>query len=397
MRDFICKEGAVEYRRLGKTELMASVVGFGAEWIGKMEDVDVLGLVDRATEAGVNIVDCWMSDPAIRDALGRALKGKRDQWIIQGHVGSTWQDGQHVRTRDMRHVRPAFEDLLQRLGTDHLDIGMVHYVDYVDEFESIMQGEFFAYMRELKACGKIRHIGLSTHNPEIVIRAAECGEIETVMYSVNPVYDLMPTFTTHGKPIVATFGEAFAQMDEGLGQMDPVRVEAYAACERHDVGITVMKAYVGGRLLDAEKSPFGVALTPVQCLHYALTRPAVGSVMVGMESVPQLEEALAYQDAQESQLDYASVLAVAPKHAFAGQCTYCGHCAPCMAGINIALVSKYLDLASLHGEVPASVRDHYLGLDVRADACTGCQDCESRCPFGVPIAQRMQQAAELFA
>ena len=383
MRDFIRKGTAVEYRRLGKTGLMASEVGFGAEWIGKMEDVDVRAMVDRATQAGVNIVDCWMSDPAVRDALGRALQGKRDKWIIQGHVGSTWQDGQHVRTRDMQHVRPAFEDLLQRLGTEYLDIGMVHYVDYVDEFESIMQGEFFAYMRELKACGKIRHIGLSTHNPEVVIRAAECGEIETVMYSVNP--------------IVATFGEAFSQLDEGLGAMDPVRVEAYAACERHDVGITVMKAYVGGRLLSAETSPFGVALTPVQCLHYALTRPAVGSVMVGMESVAQLEEALSYVDAAPEALDYASVLAAAPKHAFAGQCTYCGHCAPCMAGINIALVGKYLDLATLHDEVPASVKDHYLALDVRADACTGCQDCESRCPFGVPIAQRMEQAAELFA
>lgn len=397
LSDFTGKGTAVEYRRLGKTELMVSQIGFGAEWIGKMEDVDVDSLVERATEAGVNIVDCWMSDPAIRDALGRALKGERDKWIIQGHVGSTWQNGQHVRTRDMAYVRPAFEDLLQRLGADHIDIGMVHYVDYVDEFEDIMEGEFFAYMRELKAQGKIKHIGLSTHNPEIVIRCAECGEIETVMYSVNPVYDRMPTFTTHGKPIVITFGEAFEQMDENPGQMDPVRVEAYAACERHDVGITVMKAYVGGRLLDAEKSPFGVALTPVQCLHYALTRPAVGSIMVGVESVEQLEGALAYEDATAEQLDYASVLAAAPKHAFAGQCTYCGHCAPCMAGINIALVGKYFDLASLHDEVPASVRDHYLALDVQADACTGCQDCESRCPFGVPIAQRMAEAVELFA
>lgn len=387
----------MEYRRLGKTGLMVSEIGFGAEWIGKMEDVDVRAIVDRATEAGVNIVDCWMSDPAIRDALGRALKGKRDQWIIQGHVGSTWQNGQHVRTRDMVQVRPAFEDLLERLGTDHLDIGMVHYVDYVNEFDSIMEGEFFAYMRELKECGKIRHIGLSTHNPEIVVRAAECGEIETVMYSVNPVYDLMPVIKTYGKPIVATFGEAFSRLDEGLGEMDPVRVEAYAACVREDVGITVMKAYVGGRLLDAEKSPFGVALTPAQCLHYALTRPAVGSIMVGLESVSQLEEALAYEDASPEELDYASVLASAPKHAFAGQCTYCGHCAPCAAGINIALVNKYLDLATLHEDVPASVRDHYAAIEVGADACTGCEDCESRCPFGVPIAQRMQRAVEVFA
>ena len=43
--------------------------------------------------------------------------GKREKWIIQGHIGSTWQKGQYVRTRDLAQVKPAFEDLLQRLGS----------------------------------------------------------------------------------------------------------------------------------------------------------------------------------------------------------------------------------------------------------------------------------------
>ena len=143
----------------------ASVIGFGAEWIGKMEQAEVNAMAARGAAAGVNIVDCWMSDPAVRSALGEALEPTRDQWIIQGHIGSTWQDGQYVRTRELDHVRPAFEDLLARLRTDHVELGMIHYVDACDEFRAIMDGPFIEYVRELLAAGKIGHIGLSTHNP----------------------------------------------------------------------------------------------------------------------------------------------------------------------------------------------------------------------------------------
>lgn len=74
--------------------------------------------------------------------------------------------------------------------------------------------------------------------------------------------------------------------------------------------------------------------------------------MVGVETVEQLEEALAYERATAAERDYASVLAGAPKHAYMGQCTYCGHCAPCTVGINIALSNKFADLAEMAGEVP---------------------------------------------
>ena len=78
------------------------------------------------------------------------------------------------------------------------------------------------------------------------------------------------------------------------------------------------------------------------------------------------------------------------------RCIYCGHCQPCTVGINIAEVNKYSDLAQMQDEAPASVRDHYLALEVRAGDCTGCGACEANCPFGVPIAQRMEETAALF-
>lgn len=380
----------MRYRTLGKTGLQVSEIGFGAEWIGDMDAEEVRAMAKCGAEAGMNIVDCWMADPAVRSALGVAIEPERDKWIIQGHVGSTWQDGQYVRTRDMAVVPAAFEDLLERLRTDHVELGMIHFVDAVQEFKDIMAGPFYAYVQELLEQGKIEHVGLSTHNPDVAQLAAEDGRIEMIMFSINPAFDLMPATEN----IDDYFGD---YADESLAGMDPVRAKLYATCEANNVGITVMKPFAGGRLLDAATSPFGVALTPAQCIHYCLTRPAVASVMAGVQNLAQMQEALAYVDTPAEQLDYASVLAGAQAHAYYGQCTYCGHCAPCVKGINIALVNKYADLAEMHDSVPEGVGQHYRELDVTAADCIGCGDCEARCPFGVPIAEKMSRTAALFA
>ena len=380
----------MKYRRLGKTGLMVSEIGFGAEWMEKKTAAEVRAVTARCEEAGINILDCWMAGPDVRSNLGAALTNTRDSWIIQGHIGSTWQDGQYVRTRDMDLVRPAFEDLLARLGTDHVELGMIHYVDDVDEYEGIMAGPFIDYVRALKAAGTVEHVGLSTHAPEVAKLAARSGEIETIMFSVNPAFDLLPA--------AASLDDAFAfDYADELAGMEPARAELYATLEREDVGLTVMKGYAGGRLFSAEASPFGAAMTPVQCIHYALTRPAAASIMAGFDEPAHVDDAVAYETAADAEKDYASVLASAPKHAYYGQCSYCGHCAPCTAGIDIAVVNKFSDLAVMPGEVPASVRAHYRALDAAADDCTACAACEPRCPLGVPIAERMAQAAALFA
>ncbi len=377
----------MRYRELGKTGLKVSEIGFGPEWM-KESPEQTREVAEALRQAGVNILDCWMSDPEIRDNLGVAIAGHTDEWIIQGHIGSTWEDGQYVRTRDRAKVEAAFEDQLTRLGVDHVDLGMIHYVDSVDEFRECLQGDYFAYIEELKAAGKIRHIGLSTHNPEVGIEAVRSGVVEMIMFSLNPAFDMMPA----SDDLETLFGD-FGEAGEGI---DPVRAELYALCEAHGVGITVMKPYAGGRLLSADASPFGVALTPTQCIHYCLTRPAVASVMCGYKTVQDALDALAYEDATAAQRDYASTLAGAPAHAYYGQCTYCGHCQPCAVGIDIATVNKFADLALMQEEVPEGVRAHYEALAAHAGDCIGCQLCEPRCPFGVPVAARMQETAQLF-
>jgi predicted aldo/keto reductase-like oxidoreductase len=379
----------MKYRQIGKTGLHVSEIGFGGEWMEKRSAEEVKAVIERCEEYGINILDCWMSEPNVRSNIGAAIAGHRDKWIIQGHIGSTWQNGQYVRTRELGKVKEAFKDLLDRLGTDYIDLGMIHFVDEEAEFNRIINGEFIEYVRELKSNGTIRHIGLSTHNPNVAKMAALSGEIEMILFSLNPAFDMLPA----SENIDDLFQDHYNEELKGIA---PEREELYRICEREGVGITVMKGYAGGRLLKAESSPFGVALTPVQCLHYALTRPAVASVMTGCATPEEVDAAVEYEKATEEEKDYATVLANAPYHAYYGQCTYCGHCAPCPSHIDIALVNKLYDLATMQETVPATIKAHYSELSANASDCIECGSCEKRCPFGVEIIDRMKKTAQLF-
>lgn len=381
----------MKQRMLGKTGLMVSEIGFGGEWLERHPEEESIELMKYANTRGINIIDCWMPDPKSRDILGKAMKGNRENWIVQGHFGSTWQNGQYVRTRDMQYVKPAFEDLLIRLQTDYIDLGMIHYVDTVEDWEYLQTSDFLAYVKEMKDKGVIRHIGLSSHNPETAKMAVKSGLIEMLLFSVNPAFDMLPA----GEDLEDLLKEGY-HYEDGLNGINTERAELYKLCEEYNVGITVMKGFAGGRLFDAKRSPFGVPLTPMQCIHYALTRPSVSSILVGYDTKEQVDEALRYETASDEEKDYATVLAGAPLHSYQGQCTYCGHCKPCVVDLDIAMINKYYDLATMQEEVPATIRSHYELLAHHASECIGCQACESRCPFSVPIAERMQKTAELF-
>ena len=378
----------MNYRKLGKTGLMVSEIGFGGEWLERHPQEESVDLIRYAGQKGINIIDCWMPDPKSRDIIGQAIAGNREKWIIQGHIGSTYQDGQYVRSRDLKHVVPAFEDILKRMHTDYIDLGMIHYIDEEKEWDLCMSTDYIRYVHELHEAGTIRHIGLSTHNPRIAKKAVESGFIEMILFSINPAFDMHPA--------TEDLDEMFGEYESGLSGIDQERAALYQLCEEKEVGITVMKGFFGGRLFDEKTSPFGKAFTPKQCIHYVLTRPGVSSILVGYDTKEQVDEAVSYETAAAEEKDYASVIASAPLHSYSGQCTYCGHCKPCPMNIDIAMVNKFYDLAIQQQEVPESVKAHYAALEVTAGSCIGCQSCESRCPFSVKIAERMQKTAELF-
>lgn len=376
-------------RILGRAGIPVGEIGMGCEgMVGKSYE-EVKSFVDLMEQTGVNCIDLYSPDPDFRSNLGRAMRGRREKFVLQAHLCSVWKDGQYKRTRDLAEVREGFEDQLRRLETDTVEIGMIHYVDSISDWETVIRNGVMDYAQSLKAAGTIGSVGLSSHNPEVALAAVRGGLIDVLMFSVNPCYDLQPA----GEDVEALWAEA--SYEKPLVNMDPQRQELYETCQRLGVGITVMKAFGGGDLL-SEYSPAGKALTLNQCLHYALTRPGVASVMSGARTVDELRASVAYEDAPREETDFAAALASLPKISWEGHCMYCGHCAPCPKGIDIAGVTKFLHLAEAQGEVPETVREHYAVLKSHAGDCIKCGMCEMRCPFQVKIKQNMERAKAVF-
>ena len=240
----------MEYRELGRTGLRVSEIGLGCEgFVGKTEE-ETQALMTQAVEAGVNCMDLYTPDPDLRSRVGRALRGRREQFVLQAHLCTVWQNGQYKATRDIGEVRASFEDMLRRLETDYIDVGMIHYVDTMDTWNTVANGEVMRYALEQKRAGRIRCIGLSSHNPEVALAAVESGLVEVLMFSVNPCYDLQPA----GENCEGSVGGAKA-MRACWCNMDPARERLYETCQRLGVGITVMKAFGGGRPARRADSP----------------------------------------------------------------------------------------------------------------------------------------------
>ena len=380
----------MEYRDLGKTGLKVSEIALGCEgFVGKSQE-EVNAFVKKAEELGINFIDLYSPNPDLRSHLGEAIKGHREKWIIEGHISTVWKDNQYLRTRKIDEVKAGFEGMLERLQTDYIDIGMIHYVDAKKDYEKVFNGEVLEYVLQLKKEGKIKYIGMSSHNPLVALKAVESGLIDVLLFSINPCYDMLPA----SEDVDDLWKDE--NYENPLTNIDPDRQALYETCERNGIAITVMKAFGGGDLLDEKLSPFGVALTTHQCIHYCLTRPGVVSVMAGAHSIKEMELSVSYCEATQKEKDYAPVLSNVPKHSFIGNCVYCGHCAPCPKGIDIANVHKFLDLCIAQGEIPETVREHYKALQHHASECIECSSCMRNCPFQVDVISKMKKAVEIF-
>lgn len=375
----------MEYRELGNSGLKVGVVGIGGEYLEYESRDTVIRTLHRAMEMGVNILDIFMSNPEVRTNLGLAIKDRRSDIIVQGHVCSVWENGQYLRTRDLQKSKHFADDLFERLQTDYIDIGMLHYVDTAEDWKQAQESGVLDYMLELKDEGRFRMLGVSSHAPNVAMEMVESGLFSVLMFSINPSFDLV-----YGRKDI---NDIFDNDDipDHL-DIDADRARLYALCEEKGVGITVMKALGAGRLLRAETSPFKVPMTVSQCIHYALARPAVNSVLIGARSAKEIEEAVAYCGATEAERDFTGIYG----HIGAAEksCLYCNHCLPCPQHINIAGVTRLLDEGKIN--MTAAIWESYAALHAKASACIECGACEKRCPFGVKIIENMRSAAQMF-
>ena len=376
------------YRKLGKTGRDVSVIGLGCEHLDRKPYEQVKETVDAALSHGVNILDVFMPGDEVRSYISKALWGRRSDVMIQGHIGATDVNQQYDISRDLPTVQKYFENMLRMFG-GYIDFGMMFFIDSEKDYKNIFDTDIVGYVEKLKKDGDILHIGFSSHNPEMAIKVIGTGLPEMFLFSVNPAFDMLPA----GKYALDHMEDNFgSDMFRGI---DPGRARLYTLCSQRDIGITTMKTLGAGKLISKEHCPFEEPMTVAQCIGYALSRPAVASALIGCKTAAEVDDTMRYFTCGDEERDYTHILS-GTRNDFKGNCLYCSHCQPCSAGIDVASVMKYLDIAHLdESKVPELIRSHYLGMDKNGADCTKCGECEARCPFGVAIMDNMGKAAEL--
>ena len=363
----------MEYRKLPHGTEQISVIGLGAGSLAGTEE-EMTAVLNTAIENGINYFDIAPSVQQPFYAYARAFSGRREKIMTQMHFGAVYMSGKYGWSRKLDEIKEQIAWQMKLLDTNYTDMGFIHCTDDQKDLDDVMKpGGIWDYMKELKAQGTIRHLGFSSHDPNIARRILDTGLVDMMMFSINPAYD-------------------YRKGTYAIGEVAE-RAALYRDCESMGVGISVMKPFAGGQLLDAKTSLFGRPLTHIQCMQYALDRPAVLTVLPGVRNLDDLRTVLRYVDATPEEKDYSVIGEFTPQDAD-GVCVYCNHCQPCPQGLNVGLINKYYDLA-VAGDVLA--KGHYQKLPIHADACIQCGHCEARCPFHVKQESRMQQIDQYFS
>ncbi len=362
----------MEYRRLPRGGEQISVIGMGSSVVGEQKEEGIIDTVRFAVEQGINYFDLAAGHASCFPAYGKALQDCRDRVYLQIHFGADYTTGQYGWTTDPEKIRRSIDWQLTQLKTDYIDFGFIHCLDEISDLEDYEASGALRFVMDMKDQGVVHHLALSSHTPATVHAVMDRVQLDMLMFSINAMYD---------------YGQG-----EYASGTDRERYDLYRRCEKEQTGISVMKPYNAGLLLDGRQSPFHRAMTPAQCIQYALDKPGVVTVLPGAGSIEQVKESLAWLDASPEERDYSFLSREIPEDS-RGTCVYCRHCHPCPAGLDIGLINKYYDLAQLGDPL---ARDHYLNLEKTASDCIQCGHCTRRCPFQVDQMARMEKIAAYF-
>ena len=376
----------MNHRMLGRTRLSVSEIGLGTEFLLGLPQDDAVAVIHAALDRGINYVDMFWAQPAFRDIMGAAFRGRRQEAFITAHLGSIVRDGQYAVSRDPAVCTEFFEDYLTRMETDYVDVLFVHNCNAPADYERVSSaGGLIGLARSYVEEGKARFVGFSTHNVVTALRVIESGAVDVLMFPVN-----LASYAVPGKE------------------------KLLPACAESDVGLVAMKVFGGGSLLRDKRvvelqdfqmgrqempgapSHYELAaeITPVKCMAYVLDRPQISTTVPGCKSVQELEDALSIYEATADEKDFEPILPAFARFA-TGECVYCNHCLPCPSNIDIGRTISLLEQG--RQELTEEIRAAYADLEQDASDCIACGQCSSRCPFGVDVIHKMEEAAALFA
>jgi predicted aldo/keto reductase-like oxidoreductase len=359
----------MEYRRLGKTGLQVSAIGFGAIKLPQVSYEQAAAALRRAVELGINFIDTARAYQDSESKIGRAL----GQWREKFYLATK------TTARDAAGARRDLETSLRELGMDYVDLWQLHTVSTRREWEQVMgPGGTLEAAQHALAEGKVRHLRITIHRELSVMREAiQCGAFETIMLAYSPLDQ------------------------EGVAE------EIIPLAQEHDLGVIIMKPLSGGQLVReaSQRRPGlgGADAIVAGSLRYVLSTPGVSCVIPGMTSVHEVEENVAVASPlvplspAETEELRRQIAALGRDFRYGQVCLRCGYCLPCRAGIPIPEVMRALDIKRGYPPELAYLAEQlYASLPVRAEACLACGECEQRCVARLPIREKMKEAAALF-
>ena len=330
----------MEYRTLGKTGLKISRMGFGGIPIQKIDEEGTRKLLHTMMKRGINYIDSARGYTVSEQYIGYGLEGIRDKFVLA--------------TKSMSRTKEAMaadiETSLGNFRTDYIDLYQVHNPS-MEQLDQVMgEGGALEALMEARAAGKIGHIGLTAHSTEVFERALELDWVETIMFPYNIV--------------------------EQQG------AELIHKCAEKNIGFIVMKPLAGGAIEDASLA-----------LRYVCSNPDVTVVIPGMAEIHELEQNLAAcSNTEPLTQEELKEMDKVREQLGTDFCRRCNYCAPCTVGINIPSVFLFAGYLQRY-DLADWAKDRYSTLKVKASACIGCGKCEPRCPYHLPIREKLKKCA----
>jgi hypothetical protein len=335
----------MERRRLGRTNLKASILGLGGIGFARREvsSIESKKLINFALDSGVNIIDTARIYGDSEKRIGEALqeRGEKGDCII---VSKTMQ----------RYAESAWKEIkvsLELLQVDRIDVYMIHDLKWDKDFDAVFsQGGALQALKVAKASGKIGFIGVSGHTPQMMRRVLETNEFDVIQIPYNPI-------------------------DQEL--FEDVIPEAL----KRDVGIMVMKPLCGGVIKNVSLALRFVFAAPV-----TTAIPGAGTVE---EVITDLRIAREYSKLSEDERQELFCEAEELGRLFCRRCGYCEK--RCPAGIPISDILRFerYKTSYFSGDWAKS---QYKRLEINAKACQECGACEEACPYDLPVCSMLKRA-----
>lgn len=331
---------------LGRTKIEAFPLGLGGIPLIYMTWKEAEEIIETCIDQGVNFADTAEGYGDSEEKLSMALRRDREAFSIA--TKST--------ERTARGMATMIDKSLRRLKTDYIDLYQIHAIGSSKDLHKVLgPGGALEAMKAARDAGKIRHIGVTGHQPSVLIEAIKTGEFDTVMAAINVV-------------------------DRESEQV------LLPLAKEMNIGVLAMKPICGGTLD-----------TPLHGIRYCLNSPA-DIVLCGMKNLTEVEDNI--RTTREfkplSQQEEDDLLAAASQ--MGNQfCRRCGYCQPCPEGINIPRV---LWLANVHARASGGheewTEEEYGLMQETADYCEECGQCEDICPYELPTREMLKSAhAEL--